>query len=109
MATKQSQEFEREIRGLIDALESDTVTASERIRIAEILLKNTTDARCMVKATPLEPVFVLRANDPIAAATVGYWCDAAYGIHEQEKIIDALAIAGDMISWQQRGEKLPIG
>lgn len=129
MATRRTAEFQREVMNLVDALESDTLTGAERVRIAEIMRVCTTDNACMVKVTPLEPVFVLRANDPLAAAAVGYWCDlyaasqevfctkrvedlpenlAEVLDHNSAKLADARKIARSMASWQKQGEKIKV-
>jgi hypothetical protein len=52
------------------------------------------------KAAMSEPLFVLRANDPIAAAVVNYWSRMADGYHEEEKIKQAKEVAADMTAWR---------
>jgi hypothetical protein len=95
MAKKKSDTFQKEISGLIDALESDTITPSERIRIAAILVLNTTDNECAVKALPNEEIFVLRAKDPISPSTIRHWARIArvMKVHELEKIEEAEEMA----------------
>lgn len=44
---------------------------------------------CLNKAAMDEPLFVLRANDPISAKVIHYWCQLAVGIHEPMKIESA--------------------
>lgn len=51
---------------------------------------------CLNKANSLEPLFVLRAKDPMAAQTVRHWATMAEGTHEQSKIDEAKQIADDM-------------
>jgi hypothetical protein len=59
-------------------------------RAADLLLKHTTDSSCMVKASDIEPVFVLRAKDPCAAVGVAAWINEAKkrGMH-RDKLVDA--------------------
>jgi hypothetical protein len=55
---------------------------------------------CLNKATPTEPVFVLRAKDAFAAQTVRLWAAMAEGSHEPEKIEEALELAERMYQWR---------
>lgn len=58
---------------------------------------------CLNKAAYDEPVFVLRAKDPLAAQTVLLWAEmAAGGLHEPEKIAEAVALANRMGEWRER-------
>lgn len=54
---------------------------------------------CLNKAAPEEPIFVLRAKDPLAAQTVRLWAAMASGVHEIDKIGEAKALADDMEAW----------
>ena len=54
---------------------------------------------CLNKAAPDEPVFVLRARDPVAAQTVRHWATMAHGIHEVEKVESAFRAADLMEKW----------
>lgn len=54
---------------------------------------------CLNKADPNEPIFVLRAKDPLAAMTIRYWAAMADGVHEHEKIDEALRFAVEMDQW----------
>lgn len=47
--------------------------AHERKQAAQMLTENTTDNMCMLKAKSEEPVFVLRAKDPMAAGALAQW------------------------------------
>lgn len=60
---------------------------------------------CLSKAHPDEPVFVLRANDPLFAQTVRAWAAMAYGLHEDEKVEEAYHIATFGANW--RSERMP--
>jgi hypothetical protein len=60
---------------------------------------------CLNKAAPDEPVFVLRARDPLAAATVRLWAAMATGRHEDEKVHTALESADEMEAWHNRQPK----
>ena len=57
---------------------------------------------CINKAENDEPVFVLRAKDPLAAATVDHWANLATGtgVHEDWKIKDARELAKEMRRWR---------
>lgn len=48
---------------------------------------------CLSKARPLEPVFLLRANDPMAAQTIRLWAAQNEGKQPPDKIAEALDIA----------------
>lgn len=56
---------------------------------------------CLAKAEPDEPVFVLRAKDPTAAALVWMWAAVAeiQGVHEPEKVREARQLMVDMTEW----------
>lgn len=54
---------------------------------------------CLNKAAACEPVFVLRANDPLAGMAVRHWAAMAEGTHEPEKIADAIETAQCMDAW----------
>lgn len=55
---------------------------------------------CLNKAAANEPLFVLRGKDPVGAATVRHWATMAEGIHEPEKIQEALKLADQMDAWR---------
>jgi PRTRC genetic system protein C len=55
---------------------------------------------CLNKAEPHEPLFVLRAKDPLATQTVRHWATMAEGTHEPEKIAEALKLADSMEGWR---------
>lgn len=59
-------------------------------------------ASCLNKAAADEPVFVLRAKDPIAPALIEDWAKHAemMGIHEPAKIAEARALAQSMREWR---------
>lgn len=54
---------------------------------------------CLNKAAPTEPIFVLRAHDPLAAQAVRLWAAMASGVHEDSKIQEATILAAEMDSW----------
>jgi hypothetical protein len=56
---------------------------------------------CLNKAEPDEPVFVLRAKDPLAAQTVRLWAAMADDVHEPEKRVEAMALAEQMEQWRK--------
>jgi len=55
---------------------------------------------CLNKAAGDEPVFVLRAKDPLAAQTIRHWATMAEGYHEPKKIKEAFELADAMDSWR---------
>ena len=57
---------------------------------------------CLNKAVSDEPVFVLRAKDPLAAMTVRHWITMAEGAHEPAKLDEARGLAVEMEKWRQR-------
>lgn len=56
---------------------------------------------CLNKADPNEPIFVLRAKDPIAAQVIRHWAAMAVDIHESEKREEALECAELMDVWNK--------
>ena len=58
---------------------------------------------CLNKAHADEPLFVLRANDPIAPQVVRYWAHlaATTNSHEFEKARAAVDVALEMEDWQE--------
>lgn len=56
---------------------------------------------CLNKAADDEPVFVLRAKDVCAAIIVECWAHCASGIHEPERVAEALALAQAMRDWRK--------
>lgn len=64
-------------------------------------------ASCLNKAAPDEPVFVLRARDPLAAQAVRLWAAMAAGVHEPEKCASALDIAVEMDAWRTPSGAMP--
>jgi hypothetical protein len=65
---------------------------------------------CLNKAETGEPLFILRANDPIAAQTVRMWAAMAEVTpqHSEEKIASALRLADDMEKWRDSRPQ-PVG
>lgn len=57
---------------------------------------------CLNKAAEDEPVFVLRAKDPIAPEAVETWARQSElsGAHEPRKISEARALAQSMREWR---------
>lgn len=73
----------------------------------ETLNKALDGVGCLGRAHPDEPVFVLRAQDRLASAVVGYWADRAaeHLGHDHPKVIEALELQEKMSAWPTR--KLP--
>jgi hypothetical protein len=59
---------------------------------------------CFNKARAEEPVFVLRAKDPLFPEVVRTWANIAetYGCHEPEKIAEARKLADDADEYRRR-------
>ncbi len=58
---------------------------------------------CLNKAATDEPVFVLRAKDPMAAMTIRHWITmSSNGAHESSKLAEALKAADEMDAWRSR-------
>ena len=58
---------------------------------------------CLGKAADNEPVFVLRAQDDLAADLVDRWAIQAAGLGcPWDKVLDAKRIAQDMREWPRR-------
>lgn len=55
---------------------------------------------CLNKAATDEPVFVLRAKDPIAPMAIRHWATMAVQTHDPEKIARALNAADQMDEWR---------
>lgn len=62
-------------------------------------LELATSESCLNKAASTEPIFVLRANDPLFAQTIRLWAAMAHGTHEGEKINNARDIADIGQKW----------
>lgn len=54
---------------------------------------------CLNKAQADEPLFVLRAHDPLFSAIVRLWAAAAHGVHEVEKREEAYTLADEGSAW----------
>lgn len=57
---------------------------------------------CLNKAAPNEPIFVLRAKDPLAPQTLRLWAAMSGLAHEQFKIEEALHLADQMEAWRSK-------
>ena len=57
---------------------------------------------CFNKAADDEPLFVLRANDPLAPAAVAAWAGLAFDteLHDRTKVTGARRIAEEMRRWR---------
>ncbi len=61
---------------------------------------------CINKAADDEPIFVLRANDPLAPTVIDYWANMAEGgDHEEWKIKEARELAQGMRRWKTDQKK----
>ena len=57
---------------------------------------------CLNKAAADEPVFVLRAKDPLAAITIQHWIAMSDGLHEPAKLDEAHQLSMAMLDWRKR-------
>lgn len=64
-------------------------------------LELTDPKSCLNKASPDEPIFTLRAKDPLAAMAVRHWATMAYAAHEPEKLKNAMDTANEMDKWRE--------
>lgn len=69
-------------------------------------LELSTPTSCLNKAGDDEPIFVLRAKDPIAAYVVALWAELAPRHHSKEKAEQALAEALIMDTWYVKNERV---
>lgn len=65
-------------------------------------LELSTPTSCLNKAAPDEPVFVLRAKDPLAPITVRHWATMSEGKHEPAKLAEARNLASEMEDWRNK-------
>jgi len=57
---------------------------------------------CLNKAASSEPIFVIRAKDPLAPMLIRHWATMAEGVHEVEKVMEARSIADEIERWQNQ-------
>ena len=64
-------------------------------------LELSTPTSCLNQAAPDEPVFVLRAKDPLAARVVRIWATLTEGgFHERRRVRTARQLADQMDAWR---------
>lgn len=68
----------------------------------EKYLELSTPTSCLNKADVLEPVFVLRAKDPLAPMTIRHWVTMSVGRHAVDKLQEALASADKMDAFRKK-------
>lgn len=56
---------------------------------------------CLNRANADEPVFVLRANDPLFAATIRHWASMSCGVRSPDRIDEALRCAEEGAKWRE--------
>jgi hypothetical protein len=74
--TRRSETFIQRIKEVIAKLEALPLTGDDKLVVteaADIILLNTTDSPCMLKARQHEPIFVLRGNDKTSPEFVEAW------------------------------------
>lgn len=57
---------------------------------------------CLNKAHVDEPLFVLKATDPMAPMTIRHWATMSENIQPEEKLFEARECAREMEDWHQR-------
>jgi len=62
-------------------------------------------SQCLRKAGDNEPIFVLRAVDPMAPQTIVSWVSASICNQPWEKLIRAVAVAKEMQDWRKDNVK----
>lgn len=70
-------------------------------------LELSTPASCLNKARVDEPIFVLRAKDPLASMTIRHWITMAEDQHEKAKLQEALDLADAMDQWRKQNYPEP--
>jgi len=57
---------------------------------------------CLTRAADDEPVFVLRARDPMAPLAIRAWAEQSlnHNVHETEKVMRALEEATEFEQWR---------
>lgn len=55
---------------------------------------------CLNKAESNEPLFVLRAKDPLAPQTIRHWATMSMGVQPTEKVTEAFRAAEAMEQWR---------
>jgi hypothetical protein len=105
--TKRSTEFCFVIDSIIHrlhiALGMGGTTQGLLEEVTDVLLNNTTDVGCMVKAAHDEPIFVLRGKDKVAAGCVLLWAALAMEVGAGEgKVADATECARSMQEYHTR-------
>lgn len=106
--SKRSPEFCKHIDVLIHSLNMMLGPGSTLAEaVTKVLLNNTTDVPCIVKAEGNEPVFVLRAQDQFSDKLVDEWCElmiAQTPVLEplSSKVHDAREAAEAMRHWPTR-------
>lgn len=103
------------LRGII-AMCSERLTRDELAPLAERMPFSKaaallTERSCWNKAAMTEPVFVLRANDPLAAPVVRLWASLASstGAHNKPKTTDAWQLAMAMVDWTEENGSRRLG
>jgi len=62
---------------------------------------------CLNKADANEPIFVIRAKDPLAAMLIRHWATMAEGVHEEEKVLEARSLANAIEEWRMQPVSVP--
>lgn len=105
--TKRTPLFRAKIDSIIHRLHlvigMDGSTQPLLEEVTKVLMDNTTDMGCVVKAAEDEPVFVLRGKDKVAASCVLLWAATAAEVGAGEgKVSDAMDCARSMREYHTR-------
>lgn len=69
----------------------------------EELEKGARGEGCLGRAASDEPIFILRAQDKVAAMAVTFWADVAEALGAPKgKVLEARALADKMRAWSTR-------
>lgn len=99
--TRKSEEFRHRVDQLVDQVMRGELTPEGREDVVQLLLRYTTDSSCMINAAQDEPVFVLRAKDPLFIPTLKAWMvlSAEQRLHK-DKQADAHDVLADAEQWR---------
>jgi hypothetical protein len=106
--TKRSPSFQMQIDRLKQKVLAGTLDSQEKADLAHILMYNTTDSACLVKAADDEPIFVLKAKDLTADKLVDQWCELqieptiSQQHYNYDKVADARECAREMRGYPNR-------
>ena len=100
--TRRTPQFQLLVHRLAEKVLNGTLDSEERGIVARILIENTSDSGCLVKARDDEPIFVLLSRDVLSAGLARLWAVMARDrqLHDPVKINDALECAHEMEAYR---------